>query len=878
MDDVLSVFHSNTQDEGGKLDKKQFGNVLSSLGLPDHDLKELFEIADVNGDGQIDCREFIEWLFGGPGGFQFVQHPIAAVNAAIFVRSLTEPEANGQPHYENGSYHLYFSGGKWRVASKFCPEQTGCWSFIDPSASGAVPEGENEWKAFVDGSWSEVNFSVTHMSSSALAQKAASKMAAVAEQARKGLRFEGHPREEVNFPPFTRSEEHPDANGFPHYENGWHLYFSFGKWRVGSKFEPGGTSCWSFIEPTLSGCVPEGSNEWEACVDGSWTKVKVTVSSVAETAEIDCKAAIEPFRNSTPDGKPIFSEDPTDDICKMCSEQGAKFIDADFPPVPSSLTQPGDGAKYSVDGWKRLSQLCEDPYVYDDAVGHDIDQGAVGDCYMCTILNALAVTHFDLIKAVFCERPGANACGCYSLRLCDPRTKQWVYVVVDDYVPVRRGKPCFLKSKSKKEMWCSLLEKAMAKLAGSYARIDARCLPMPPILSSYGTREVMEMLTGSVGLSVTVYTGKISATEVWGKLQELVANRWPITTSCAATVEGQRIEGKDDDAGLVRHHSYSLVGAVQMPCGERLVRVRNPWGHFEWKGKWADDDAEHWTEENKAFVDAVPESGGALGHDSSDGMFFLPLQDYIESFQYFQYCPIVGDSVWTRLLEQQALATQAQSKGGLQFNGHSQEGVNKGTFVLSQEQPEANEKPHYENGSWHLYFSGGKWRVTRKFEPTATGCWSYIDPTSFGTVPEGENEWDAFVDGSWVTMSVSVTHVSESDLAQQSADSNRAVERQAERGLRFADHPQDGANEAEFVRSSTEPDANGFPHYENGNWHLYFSGGNWRVASRFDPTKNSCFSYIGPTSTGTVPEGTQEWTAYVDGEWTTASITVTPHA
>eukprot|EP00930_Biecheleria_cincta_P086721 TRINITY_DN75980_c0_g1_i1.p1 TRINITY_DN75980_c0_g1~~TRINITY_DN75980_c0_g1_i1.p1 ORF type:complete len:881 (-),score=116.29 TRINITY_DN75980_c0_g1_i1:37-2679(-) len=880
MDAVLAVFYASTQGSGGKLGRDQFEKVLLTLGFPENDLEELFEVADVNQDGKIDCCEFIGWLFGSSGGFQLAGHPKNAVNVGTFIRSITEPEANGQPHYENGSFHLYCSGGQWRISASFEPTKNSCWSYIDPTASGAVPEGENEWDAFVDGSWSKVAISVTHVSSTALAQIAAGKMAAALEQAKQGLRFQGHPCEQVNFPAFIRSEEHPNANGFPHYENGWHLYFASGKWRIASTFEPGGTACWSYIDPTPSGCVPEGEREWEACVDGSWIKVNITVSpsSTAAAAEIDCKAVIEGFCSLSPDGKPLFSQDPFDDIYKMCTEQGAKFIDTNFPPVQSSLTRPGDAAQYNVDCWKRLSELCEHPYVYDDVVGHDIDQGAVGDCYMCTVLNGLAVTHFDLIKSVFSNKPQANSCGCYSLHLCDPRTKQWVYVLVDDYVPVQNGKPCFLKSKDKNEMWCSLLEKAMAKLAGSYARIDARYSPMPPILSSHGTQEVMEMLTGSVGLSVTFWIGTKPATEVWSKLQEVILNRWPTTTSCSATEEGQTTEGKDGEVGLVRHHSYSVVGAVQMPCGERLVRVRNPWGYFEWTGKWADDDAENWTDENRSFVDSVPEGGGALGHDRSDGMFFLPLHDYIEYFAYFQYCPIVGDSVWERLLEEQARAAQEQTKGGLKFSGHSQEHVNKTTFVHSQAQPEVNGKPHYENGSWHLYFSVGKWRVASKFTPTESSCWSFIDPTPLGTVPEGKNEWDACVDGSWVKMVVSVTHVSDSDLAEQEAENRRSVEHQAVRGLRFEDHPQGGVNEAAFVRSSTEADANGLPHYENGSWHLYYSDGHWRVASAFEPTKTSCFSYIAATSTGAVPEGTKEWTAYVDGDWTTVSITVTPHA
>eukprot|EP00931_Biecheleriopsis_adriatica_P054449 TRINITY_DN32045_c0_g1_i1.p1 TRINITY_DN32045_c0_g1~~TRINITY_DN32045_c0_g1_i1.p1 ORF type:complete len:782 (-),score=96.50 TRINITY_DN32045_c0_g1_i1:6-2303(-) len=764
MEHVLSVFNANTQDTGGKLDIEHFKDLLQTFGLPDGDAQELFEIADVNQDGEVDCREFIKWVFGDVGGIEISGHPQDGVNKGAFVPSTTDPEANGQPHYENGMFHLYLSHGSWRIARSFEPTKTGCWSFICPADSGTVPEGENEWDAFVDGEWTKVMISVSRLSSSALATIATEKAAALEEQAKKGLRFQGHPQEQVNWPAFTRSEKRPLANGVPHYENGWHLYFSSGKWRVASQFEPSGTACWSYVDPSPSGCVPEGENEWSCYVDGSWTDVKITVSPVetASTAEIDCKDVIEPFRSSSSDGKPILSEDAYDEVCKHCEDQGAKFIDADFPSVPSSITQPGDKAQYSADGWKRLSELSEYPFVYDEVAGNDIEQGLVGNCYMCTVLNAMAVTHFEMIKAVFSNRPDANECGCYSLRLCHPGTKEWVYVLVDDYVPVRRGSPCFLKSKNRNEMWCSLLEKAIAKLAGSYARIDARATPMPPVLSSYGTAEIMEMLTGSVGLTACVWTAKTSDSEIWERLQEVIVNRWPVTTSCAATVEGQVEEGKDDDAGLVRHHSYSLVGAVQMPCGDKLVRVRNPWGSFEWKGKWGDDDTENWTEENRAFVDGVPEGGGPLGHRRDDGMFFMPLQDYLESFQFFQYCPIVGDSVWERLMKEKAQALREQSRGELAFSGHPQDTVNSGSFVLSKERPRVNERPHYENDSgdwpWHLYFSCGKWRITSKVEPTKTSCWSFTDATSSGTVPEGEHAWDAYVDGEWKSVKISVTH------------------------------------------------------------------------------------------------------------------------
>lgn len=48
-------------------------------------------------------------------------------------------------------------------------------------------------------------------------------------------------------------------------------------------------------------------------------------------------------------------------------------------------------------------------------------------------------------------------------------------VIVDDWIPVRMGMPCFSTSRAE-EMWAMLLEKAWAKLQGTYARtVSGRC-------------------------------------------------------------------------------------------------------------------------------------------------------------------------------------------------------------------------------------------------------------------------------------------------------------------------------------------------------------------------------------------------------------------
>ena len=45
------------------------------------------------------------------------------------------------------------------------------------------------------------------------------------------------------------------------------------------------------------------------------------------------------------------------------------------------------------------------------------------------------------------------------------------------------------------------------------------------------------------------------------------------------------------ESGIYSGHAYSLIGAFDFKVGEKrvkLVKLRNPWGHGEWKGDWSD--------------------------------------------------------------------------------------------------------------------------------------------------------------------------------------------------------------------------------------------------------------------------------------------------
>ena len=41
------------------------------------------------------------------------------------------------------------------------------------------------------------------------------------------------------------------------------------------------------------------------------------------------------------------------------------------------------------------------------------------------------------------------------------------------------------------------------------------------------------------------------------------------------------------DDGIVCGHAYSVM-EIRKPAGLMMIKLRNPWGNFEWTGKWSD--------------------------------------------------------------------------------------------------------------------------------------------------------------------------------------------------------------------------------------------------------------------------------------------------
>lgn len=81
---------------------------------------------------------------------------------------------------------------------------------------------------------------------------------------------------------------------------------------------------------------------------------------------------------------------------------------------------------------------------------------------------------------------------------------------------------------------------------------------------------------------------------------------------------------------MVPGHAYAIL-AVREARGNLLLKVRNPWGNFEWKGDWS-DTSPLWTPEMRHELS--PE------FDQNDGTFYISYKDFLEHFAGINICKV----------------------------------------------------------------------------------------------------------------------------------------------------------------------------------------------------------------------------------------------
>eukprot|EP01062_Namystynia_karyoxenos_P050050 TRINITY_DN3866_c0_g1_i1.p1 TRINITY_DN3866_c0_g1~~TRINITY_DN3866_c0_g1_i1.p1 ORF type:complete len:850 (+),score=360.48 TRINITY_DN3866_c0_g1_i1:85-2550(+) len=309
-----------------------------------------------------------------------------------------------------------------------------------------------------------------------------------------------------------------------------------------------------------------------------------------------------------------------------CQEEGIEFVDVTFMPRDSSFKQPWMTQKIKIYPWRRPSDyLAELGLRAELFVGkiepNDIDQGALADCYL---MGALAsVAEFEhLVRSLF-ENGHDPDMGLYRVSLC--KNGWWQTVVLDDFFPMSGPKPAFARNRDEvNEIWVTLVEKAYAKVHGSFAAI-----------MSGGAAPALGDLTGCPYKTFEFGEEAIS-------FDELLENDMNDFLQVLGT-PGKNIMGQEDTAppdqralwekyiavGLICEHSYSLITVKRTKAGHQLCKLRNPWGNDkEWNGKWHDEDPA-WTPALMAECDMEP---------ASDGTFWMEYSDVCKWFNTIAIC------------------------------------------------------------------------------------------------------------------------------------------------------------------------------------------------------------------------------------------------
>lgn len=301
------------------------------------------------------------------------------------------------------------------------------------------------------------------------------------------------------------------------------------------------------------------------------------------------------------------------------------FTDQEFPPNDQSLFVDPENPPLRlkvVSEWMRPTDMVKESYLdagpclFSGAANpSDVCQGRLGDCWF---LSAVAVlTEVSRISEVIIT-PEYNEEGIYTVRFCIQG--EWVPVVVDDWIPCESpGKPAFATSRKGNELWVSLLEKAYAKLHGSYEALEGGLV-----------QDALVDLTGGAGEEIDMRSAQaqidLASGRLWSQLLRFKQEGFLLG---AGSPSGSDVHVSS--SGIVQGHAYSLL-QVREVDGHKLVQVRNPWANeVEWNGPWADSSPE-WTERMKHKLKHVPQS--------KDGIFWMSWQDFQIHFRSIYVCRI----------------------------------------------------------------------------------------------------------------------------------------------------------------------------------------------------------------------------------------------
>ncbi|KAM4694875.1 calpain-10 [Discoglossus pictus] len=290
------------------------------------------------------------------------------------------------------------------------------------------------------------------------------------------------------------------------------------------------------------------------------------------------------------------------------------FLDSEFPASISSLVCTGGTPLSNLSDhilWRRPQEICTSPQLFPANLRHGLGkQGILGDCWFICACSALQKNP-HLLSKVFPSGQSTWPDPGYTGRFtcCFWHFGHWVDVTIDDRLPCLGDKLCFSHCQDESAFWLSLLEKAYAKLHGSYEALWAGQVSDALMDLTGGLAERWSLAAGEDG----------SKEEIFSKMLELKEHS---SMSCSV------LHCREGAGELAEFHAFTITDLqpVVTTDGQKLLllRVHNPWGRTCRDGSWR-KGGEGWTQ-------LCPTDSSQLLNDIQEGEFWVEKADFLRDF------------------------------------------------------------------------------------------------------------------------------------------------------------------------------------------------------------------------------------------------------
>ncbi|CAF3599350.1 unnamed protein product [Rotaria sp. Silwood1] len=304
------------------------------------------------------------------------------------------------------------------------------------------------------------------------------------------------------------------------------------------------------------------------------------------------------------------------------------FVDPEFPATNKSIYH--SGKVLNDVQWYRPPIVYRKPqFVIDGFQRGDLDQGEIGNCWFIAAAGAVTLNP-DLLQRVVPPNQSFDEndyAGIFHFRFW--LYGQWYDVVIDDQIPFHSdGRLVFCRNKKdKNEMWASLLEKAYAKICGSYEAMESGLTTDALIDMTGGIEEAFELNDPSTATNEFKEQVKRVLWQAYLRKSML---------GCSITADPRVTEARLPN-GLVKGHAYSITRVADVTTSSgpiTLIRCLNPWGN---ETEWLVNFINYLN--SKAWDEISNEEKQELGvHALHDGEFWMSFDDFFVNFHQLHIC------------------------------------------------------------------------------------------------------------------------------------------------------------------------------------------------------------------------------------------------